>query len=286
MEKPVIGYIYSNKNFTKDEKIFSKLTKKYNYELVMFNLLDEFDESKVEEQAKKCNIIFNNSSETFALEFIKTLESLGKKVVDPSRSSYYIEDKWLFFLNCKKNKIPTPETILLSENVSLAKKELNSFDKWPVILKRVEGTCGEYVSMAKNLGEAEKIMNRFWKKGSEKLPIIAQEYIPSPCYRITTIGNEIVQTAIKKNKSWKSTGVYAKKIGWFKVTPELKLIVDKIMKSTKIKVCGIDLLKKDNEWFVLEINSDPAFDFFKSDREKLISKVVQFLIKEVRGNSI
>lgn len=282
MEKPVIGYIYSNKNFTKDEKIFSKLAKKYNFELIMFNLLDEFDESKIEEQAKKCSIIFNNSSETFALEFIKTLESFGRKVIDPSESSYYIEDKWLFFLNCKKNKIPTPETILLSENVSLAKKELNNFSKWPVILKRVEGTCGQYVEMAKNLNDAERIIKKFWKKGSEKLPIIAQEFVESPCYRITTVGNEIVQTAIKKSKSWKSTGVYAKKIGKFKVTPELKTIVDKIIKGTKIKICGIDLLKKDDKWLVLEVNSDPAFDFFNSQREDLINKVVQLLIKEAK----
>lgn len=250
----------------------------------MFNLLDEFDESKIEEQAKKCDIIFNNSSETFAMELVKTLESLRKKVIEPSNSIYYLEDKWLFALRCEKHHIPIPRTILLSENINLAKKELKEFEKWPVVLKRVEGTCGEYVDLAKNLNDAERIIKKFWKKGSEKLAIIAQEFIESPCYRITVIGGEIAQAAVKKSRNWKSTGVYAKKIGRLKITPELEELIEKLTKAFKINVCGIDLLKKDDKWLALEINSDPAFDFFENQREKLISKVVQFLIKEAGKN--
>lgn len=282
MKKTVIGYIYSDKNFTRDEKIFSKVAKKYNSELVMFNLLDEMNEDEIEEKAKRCDVIFNNSAEEFALEFVKTLESLGGKVIDSSKSGYYSEDKWIFFLNCKKHKIPTPETILLSENLNLAKRKLNDFGKWPVILKRVQGTRGEYVEMAKNVKEAEKVMNKFWKKGSERLPIIAQEFIESPCYRVTVVGDKIVQTAIKKNKSWKSTGVYAKKISRFKVDDELDRIVKKIAKMTGIKISGIDLLKKNNKWVALEVNSEPAFDFFESERKNLIEEVFRYLIKSAR----
>lgn len=282
MKKAVIGYIYCNRRFTRDEKFFLKSAKKHGAELVMFNLLDDIDEATIESKAKSCDVIYCNSAEEFALEFVKTLEALGKKVIDPSSSTYYKEDKWLFFLNCKKHKISTAETILLSENISLAKKDLKKFNHWPVVLKRVEGTCGEYVSLAKTSSEAENIIKRFWKKGSEKLPIIAQEFIPSPCYRVTAIDGKISQTAVKQNRGWKSTGVYAKKIGHFKTDPELEKIVKKLCQSTGIKVCGVDLLKKDGKWIVLEVNSDPAFDFFESQRERLIDEVMALLVREAK----
>ena len=50
---------------------------------------------------------------------------------------------------------------------------------------------GEYVGKAKGMGEAEELIKKFWKKGAEKLPIIAQEFVKSPSYRVTVIGNRI-----------------------------------------------------------------------------------------------
>ena len=164
----------------------------------MFNLLDEFDEEKIKEKAEKCSIIYNNSAEPFAIEFVKTLESLEKKVIESSENYYKDEDKWTFFLKCDENKIPVPETILLSKNLNLAKTELKEFNRWPVILKRVEGTCGEYVEKADNINDAILIIKKFWKKGSEKLPIIAQEFIPSYSYRVLAFNDKIIQTAVKR----------------------------------------------------------------------------------------
>lgn len=280
--KKRIGYIFSERTLGKDEKAFLKIAKKKNIELIMFNISKDIDEKEIEEKAKKCDIIFNNSAEEFAIEFVKTLEELGKKVIDSSATYYFIEDKWMFFLECRKNNIPTPETILLSENINLARKDLAEFNHWPVILKRIEGTCGEYVEKAENLNEAERIIKKFWKKGSVKLPIIAQEFIHSFSYRITTIGNEIVQTAIKENHGWKCTGVYEKRCKKFKIDNELKNIVSKLIKAMKINVCGIDLVKKNGKWLVLEINAVPALDFFETEREKLVGKVLDLLIRNTR----
>jgi RimK family alpha-L-glutamate ligase len=240
------------------------------------------DEGQIEEAIKRCDIVYNNSAEEFSLEIAKTIESLGKKVIEKPEVFYGTEDKWLFFVKCRKHNIPTPRTILLSENLNIAKRELEEFGNWPVVLKRVSGTMGEYVDRADNLKEAEGIIKKFWKKGSEKLPIIAQEFILSSSYRVTVIGGKIVQTAIKKNKGWKATGVYAKKIGKFKIDKELKKIIDKVVKMSKINICGIDLLKKDGKWLVLEVNSEPAFDFFENGREKLIGEVLDFLKTQIR----
>lgn len=284
MKKVAIGYIFCERNPGKDEKAFLKEAKKRNIQLVMFNLCKKINEKELERKARKCKIIFNNSAEDYAPEFVKTLEEFGKKVVDSSITCYHNEDKWMFFLECKKHKILSPETILLPEDINVAKQELKEFNHWPVVLKRVFGTQGEFVDKADNMDQVEKIIEKFWRKGSERAPIIAQELIRSPCYRVTVIGNEIIQTALKTNRGWKSTGVYAKKIKRFRISKKLRKIIEKVLEKVHIKVCGIDLLKKNNEWYVLEVNSAPAFDFFEEEREMLIGKVLDLLLKEIRNH--
>lgn len=284
MKKVTIGYILSGKGLGEDEIICQRLAKKKNINLIMLNTAEEIDEEEIKEKIKQCDIIYNTSAENFGIEFEKTIEELGKKVIDSSKAYYYIEDKWMLFLKCKEHKIPTPETILLLEDIPTMKKELKKFNRWPVVLKRVNGCMGEFVEKADNLSESEKIIKKFWKKGSERLPIIAQELIHSPSYRVTTIGNKIVQTALKENKGWKSTGAYEKRFKKFKIDKELKEIMNKLSKIIPINVCGIDFLKKDGKWVVLEVNSSPGFDFFNSERKMLNEELLNFLKKQALVN--
>ena len=158
MKKVRIGYIFINPSLTKEDKIFMKLSKKKGIDLVMFNLDDELSDENIEEKAKSCSIIFNNTAGYLALELVKSFEELGKLVIDSSKIFYYTEDKWMFFLKCKEHKIPTPETILLSTNIHSAKKELEKFSKWPVILKRINCEKGEFVQKADNMKEAIELI--------------------------------------------------------------------------------------------------------------------------------
>ncbi len=285
MKKITIGYIFNEPHLKNEEKSFLRIAKKKGIELMMINAAKDLDEEEIRKKIRNCDLVFNNSAETFSEEIAKTIEELGKKVIESSKSFYYDEDKWMFFLKCKKYRIPTPKTILLSQNVSIAKKELEKFNQWPLVLKRIEGTNGEYVEKADNLTEAKKIIRRFWKRGSERLPIIAQEFILSHvCYRATIINNKIVQTAIKESKNWKESGisVYSKKK--FNIDEQLKKIVRKISKAFNLHIYGIDLFKVNGKWIVLEINSEPSFDFFKNKREinRMIGLVLDFLKKKAR----
>jgi RimK family alpha-L-glutamate ligase len=283
-KRATIGYIFNEPRFTADEKAFLSLAKKKGIELVMINASKEIDEAELEDLIGKCDLFFNNSAEDFSLEIAKTIESLGKKVIDSPEQFYYDEDKWMFFLKCKKHNIPTAKTILLSESIPTAKKELKKFNQWPVILKRIQGTMGQFVEKAENLKQAESVIRKFWRKGNERLPIIAQEFISSPSYRATIIDGKVVQTAIKDSTGWKKTGVYLrdKNVKKFSIDKELQEIVKKLTKTFHLSICGVDLLKKDGKWVVLEINSEPAFDFFAKERKTLISQVLDFLKKRIK----
>ncbi len=284
MRRVTIGYIFNEPYLRKDEKIFLELSKKKGINLIMINTAKDLAEEELEKSIKECDILFNNSAEDFAVEIVKTIEELGKRVIESSKEFYYDEDKWMFFLKCREHKIPTLKTVLLSQNWNIIRKELEKFKEWPVILKRVEGTNGEYVDKADNLREAERVINKFWKKGSNRLPIIAQEFVRSPSYRATVIGGKIVQTAIKDSKGWKATGVYIKdqNVKKFQVDNELKKIVDKINKTFKMKIYGVDLFKKNGKWLVLEINSAPGLDFFAKEENKLVGEILDFLKKEAK----
>jgi glutathione synthase/RimK-type ligase-like ATP-grasp enzyme len=280
MKKKVIGILYSGK-FGEDERLFLEQGKKKELQIRMINLSKKWDINKLKGIVKKCDIVYNNTAEDYVIEIIKTIEEFGKKVVDSSRSYYYLEDKWVLYLKCKKNKIPVPKTILLSQNIANARNEVKSFGKMPVVLKELNGTMGEHIEKANTLPQVEEILKKYWK-GKKKFPVIAQEYIKSPSYRVTVIGNKIVQTALKGNKhGWKATGVYAKTCGRFKVNWKLRKIIDKLKKFVTIKICGVDLLKKNGKWVVLEVNSVPAFDFFEEEREMLVSETLDLLKEEL-----
>jgi glutathione synthase/RimK-type ligase-like ATP-grasp enzyme len=280
MRKCVLGYIHNEKVYNAEQKSFLKMAKKHNSEILFINIGEDLIENILEEKIKRCDILINRTDEILAIEVVKTAEALGKKVVDSSEAFYYKEDKWMLYLKCKEKKIPIPETILLPDALPGVKKELLEFNRWPVILKRIDCSEGKFVEKAENIDEALELIKKFWKKSYERLPIIAQEFIKSYSYRILLIDGKVVQTEIKKGTNWKLTGVYIKKFTRFKVDKELAVIAKKIAEQTKIKILGIDLIKRYGKWHVIDANSEPCFSDFKSELDEMVSKTIVFLKKE------
>ena len=282
MKKVTIGYIFDTFKQDKEEELFTKLAKEKGVKIIMFSVRDDISEEEIEKKAKECDIIFNNTAGYMGLEMLKTFEEFGKKTVDGSDIYYYSEDKWMFYLKCKKYKIPTPETILLSDNANSMKKELKEFNHWPVVLKRVEGEGGDFVQKADNIKEAVEVIEEFWKKGNQRLPVIAQEFIKSYTYRVMVVGDKIIQNTLRKGHGWKaSTNLSENMVDKFEVDKDLEKLVEKIIKIVKIKICGIDFVKKNGKWVVLEVNTEPSFQFFENEHKKIINEVLDFIIKQV-----
>lgn len=281
MGKKVIGYIFNDKKKKLEEKKFSRIAKKLGIEIIFFNLIEKIDFDNIKDKAEKCQIFLNDSGEQIAGELAKSLKLMGKKIIEDPETAYYPEDKWIFFLECQKNKIPTPKTILLSSGIEGAKKELKEFAQWPVILKRVYGCRGEFVERAKDIQEAIDIIKKFWAGEKEdRTPVIAQEYIKSDSYRITLIDGKIVQTTIKKRGGWKASGCNVTRLRKFKLDEKIERISKKVAKMSKIKICGIDFAKNNGRWLVIEVNAQPSLKLFDCEHDKMIEGVLKFLIKE------
>jgi len=279
MKKKVIGYIYDHTKLNTEDKKFLKIAKRLHVELVLFNISAVLSEDEIEEKARRCKTILNNSGTALSNELIKTLYSIGAKVIENPSVSIYPEDKWLFFLSCIKNNIPTPKTILLPENIPSIKRALKQFSSWPVIIKWVYGERGRYVFLAKDTEDAVRIVKKLWSDAKERIPIIAQERVKSNVYRVTIIDGKIVQTAVKHNCGWKATGCYANSFKKFKIEPSLRKMILKVYRLSKIKICGIDLLKKDDSWLFLELNAEPSLRMFTEEHDKMIEAVLRCIKK-------
>ena len=49
-----------------------------------------------------------------------------------------------------------------------------------------------------------------------------------------------------------------------------------------MEVFGLDLLKKNNHWLVLELNSEPSLDFFPKEEEKLVKAILNLLVRKTK----
>jgi hypothetical protein len=81
MNKGIIGVLYTGKSLGKDEKFFLKISKKKNIDLIMINVSENIDLDFLKNTIKKCDVIYNSSAEEFALEYARTIEEWGKKLL-------------------------------------------------------------------------------------------------------------------------------------------------------------------------------------------------------------
>ena len=101
MKKRVIGILHSGKS-GEDERLFLEQAKKKDIQIRLINLSKKLDLNKLKGIVKKCDLVYNTTAEDYSIEIVKTIEEYGKKVLESSESYYYLEDKWIFYLKCKK----------------------------------------------------------------------------------------------------------------------------------------------------------------------------------------
>jgi len=283
MNKPFIGVICTPRGNATEKSLFPILEKKFN--LVLFPIQKDVDYGLLKKRAEKTMIVLNTAFDmpnTYdSLEIVKTFESLGKKVIDSSKSFYYREDKWLFYQTCIKNKLPTPKTYYIPRNISLGKLE-KILITGPMVFKGAFSDTGRAVKRAMNYEEARKVISSLRKKIGT-MPIIAQHYIPHGkiSYRVTLVGGKIVQSVVKYGKTWKEGKLFWKNEKYRLFKPDKK-IADLCRKTARVfglEWCGIDLMKDSHgKWYLIEVNSCPSMDFVVKDIKRANEKLAYYLL--------
>jgi len=289
-DKPCIGIICRPRYNVTERHLIPDLKKKFN--VVLFPIQKDIDYLQLKKQSEETRIILNTAADmpnTYdSLEIVKTFEGLGKHVIDSSKSFYYREDKWLFYLTCIKNKLPTPITYYIPRDINMSRGKLREIlADGAVVFKGIFSDTGHAVKRATNYKEALHIVGVLRKKVGV-MPIVAQRYIPhgTVSYRVTLIGDKIIQSIIKYGKNWKEGKLFWKneKYRTFKPDRNLTKLCKKTVRVFGLEWCGIDLLKDvDNKWVIIEVNSCPSMDFVVKDMKRANKKLINYFLRLNKG---
>ncbi len=276
-----IGYVYVANRLNPGERALFDCAKRWRIKIIPINAVWSHSDKKLSLIAKKCRVAILNSAEPMAIETAKCLEYYGTKIINPTSAFYYSENKWMFYVKCRRHKIPVPHTILIPYNIRHARKELKQLAKsGAIIIKGVDTSNGDFVEKARNVKEAMSLIKKIRSKTHGS--IIAQEYIKKchRVYRVLVLGDKILQGVVKRSKGWKCTGNYISGvIPPFTPTPKLKKMCLKATHFMNLPWCGIDIMKKNNSWVIIEVNSSPCLEFVEEETPKLHRELLAYALK-------
>jgi len=179
------------------------------------------------------------------LSVIKNLESDGIKCINSSQVIENGMNKFLTYQLFKKNNIPTPETSLYHDVLSI--------NKFPVVAKPVIGSEGEGVEKIKNKEELKQIKYR---------PVLIQEFIPHGGidYRAYIVGDRVLGGIARRAKDgWITNlakgGIPEKHI----LSKEEENIAKRAAAAINAEIATVDFVNLDGNIYVLEVNVLPLF---------------------------
>ena len=283
-----MGIIYYKTYHDYEDKMLPRALRKKNIDVVCLPAEEQLDFNEIKEKTKKCKLIYNDTicqPMLFeSLELSKTLEELGKKVINSSHSFFYQEDKWMFYLKCLEHRIPTPKTYFIPVETKFYSRFIKGILKnTPLVLKGVFSDNALTVEKAANYPTFLKKVKKIVKK-SPGSPIIAQEYIPNlnRSYRATLINHRLQQFVVKMSKSWKQSGNVREHFRIIRVNKNVRDLCERASRALGMQVCGLDLIFNNGRWYVIEANSCPALNFINNDENRLVKNLANYLHSECK----
>lgn len=228
IKKNDISVSYDKKTFKKNEPVFFRIAEKYKN--ASYILAKYF---------QKRSISYIDSFHSFTRERGKLIQ--------------------MFLLAI--NGLEIPKTYY--SPVYDRKKIFNAikFLQLPIVIKLSNKDRGEGVFLAKNQREILKILAE-----NQNEEMIFQEYIENEFdFRILVLGNKAalgekrIRTDKNDFRNNASRGAREEFFPSQKISKRMKEIAQQSSKVMQIEVCGVDIIKKENKLFVIEVNFSPSF---------------------------
>ena len=219
----------------------------------------------------------------------KMLADHGVFCINSPKSVRTASNKFSAYINFVNNDINTPKTCLVSdiEYIDDAIKEVGN--KFPVILKFTEGHGGKGVMKLESKESLISVIQALRSDEENSVELILQEYKKiKDDRRILVLNNKVVAAArrIKMKNDFRTNVSLGADVEPYKPTKEEIDLAIRTAKSVDCYYCGVDIIKSDGEYFVLEVNPSPGSKSHYWDLEKksnitgtkLVAKVVDNLI--------
>ena len=187
-------------------------------------------------------------------------------------------DRKSFEYLCLSNKnLPIIESFFLNKN-NYQKEKFS----YPLVAKTTNSSQGAEVFLAKNKNELDVLFEKFQT-------LMVQEYIENDGdIRVFIIGKKII-AAIKRHSQneteFRNNASLGGESEIYKLNKQEKKIALAAAKSLNYQITGVDLIYKNREVKIMEVNRSPQFKALsKSTGIDIAEKIAKYLIKKAKNN--
>lgn len=213
------------------------------------------------------------------LNILRVFKNQGANVINTAENIETTVDKSLTSIILKNNNILTPKTWIIRGKNKSIKFAQELLKKYTLIYKPLFGSQGDNIKKINKLSDIKNINN-------PSNVYYLQEFIsiePNHDYRVLIIKNKNKKFSYSMARYGNSFVNNFSKGGKCVSIPFNKEIINTAFKSAEalnIPFCGVDLIKKDNLVYVIEVNSIPAWKGIQTTTNDIVSdKIIEIFIK-------
>lgn len=225
------------------------------------------------------------------LALANILTNMNIKIFNNLDALTLCDDKAYTYGQFIKYKVLTPKTYIIpfvfyddvAKYLETIKKESNKYKfQYPLIIKERCSSLGLGVKLAHNETEFKRILTKFGDRH-----LLLQEYIKEEVgidYRVYLINHKVeaVVTRINKRDFRSNVEQGAKMYPVNNPSPLLLKEAIKASKATKLDFGAVDLVKQNNRYYALEVNSNArTLTIDQLTKINLTDKVVDYIISKI-----
>lgn len=229
---------------------------------------------------------FGSASTQMGCAVLQHFQAKGIPCLNEAIPFLNARDKWLSLQLLLKNDIAVPSSALAGNETS--GREVIDFVGSPTILKTLSGSQGIGVILAESHNSAGSIVETLV---SSNVPVLLQEFISEARgsdLRCFVIGGKVIAAMERKGQEGEfranihrgGTG----EVAW--LNEQEKHIAIQAANALGLDVAGVDLIRSNDGWLVLEVNASPGLEMIeKISGLDIALQMILYLERKIQARS-
>ena len=214
----------------------------------------------------------------FRMDALHRLENLGVKVLNPAVAIERCADKFYTCSLLEDAGIPVLKTVVAEKY----RDAMKAFDEMKdVVVKPLFGSLG---AGSLRVNDRDMAYRLFTALEFGKNVYYIQEFIhhENQDLRAFVLGDEVIASMKRRGDTWKTNVSRGAQAHPHKLSEELEEISVRAAKVLGCEYAGVDLIEGRGGYYVIEVNSIPAWKGLQSVTEiNIAEKIIDHLIKSV-----
>ncbi len=225
---------------------------------------------------------------------LKHLEAMGIPTTLSSEGLLLSRNKFLTYQVLARNKIPIPNTVLIT-NPHQLEQQLKNF-KHPVVIKLLDSYAGLGVIRSNNLQATKEIIEALFIQNPNTM-VIVQEFLHSNApekekshqyedIRLFVIEDRVIaamKRVARTRTEWRTNFSRGGQTTAYNPTEEENFLALKAATLLKLEIAGVDIIKSRKGPVVLEINACPGWKGLQNTTKKNIAReIVNYALKKIK----